>query len=76
MIEINGQPIQPDSGVQVDGGEVYMLPRGSLQFRTYSGWTMDPLYLPPPEKVWQTFVTLHQIRDFAWSSFLVLQGND
>ena len=59
ITEINGQPISPNQSVALEGGLVHMLPKGSLQFRTYSGWTMDPLYLPPPEKVWSTFVELH-----------------
>ncbi len=59
VTHINGEPIAPDSGVNVSGGVVYMLPKGSLQFRAYEGWTMDPLFLPPPEKVWSTFVELN-----------------
>ena len=40
ITHINDTPIAPDSGVQIKGGEVYMLPKGSLQFRSYTGWTM------------------------------------
>ena len=59
ITQIDGQPISPNNSVAVDGGLVHMLPKGSLQFRAYTGWTMDPLFLPPPEKVWATFVTLN-----------------
>jgi|GEM_PF-1762080 len=59
ITEINGQPIQADSVVQVDGGEVLFTKRGSFSIRPSGGMTMEPLFLPPPEKVWSTFVQLH-----------------
>lgn len=82
ITEINGQSIVPDSGILVEGGEVYMLPKGSLQFRSYAGWTMDPLYLPPPEKVWSTFLELNSEgyqgvglwEHLFWSLYRVILG--
>lgn len=59
ITEINGQPIQADSVVQVDGGEVLFTKRGSFSIRPAEGMTMEALYLPPPEKVWSTFIELH-----------------
>ena len=55
---INGQAIEPNGQVEVEGGAVAMLSKGSLQFRAYSGLTMDPLFLPPPEQVWKRFLSL------------------
>ncbi|MEO0341972.1 MAG: ABC transporter permease [Pseudomonadota bacterium] len=82
VTQINGQNIEPETGIEVEGGIVYMLPRGSLQFRTDPGWTMDPLYLPPPEKVWSTFVKLNNEgyqgiglwEHLFWSLYRVILG--
>ena len=59
ITEVNGQPISPGGAVAIDGGEVGMLSSGSLQVRPDSGWTMEALYLPPPEQVWNRFLELH-----------------
>ena len=59
ITEINGQPIAREQVVQVDGGEVFFTKRGSFSIRPSGGMTMEALFLPPPEKVWSTFVQLH-----------------
>lgn len=59
ITEINGQPIQPDTVAQIEGGEVLFTKRGSFSIRPAGGMTMEPLFLPPPEKVWSTFIKLH-----------------
>ena len=59
ITEINGQPIVADSVTQVDGGEVLFTKRGSFSIRPAEGMTMEALFLPPPEKVWSTFIQLH-----------------
>lgn len=82
VTHINGQPISPGSGVEIEGGEVFMLQKGSLQMRAYVGWTMDPLYLPPPEQVWWRFIDLNNNgyqgvglwEHLFWSLYRVLAG--
>ncbi len=59
VTEINGQPIEPNQIVQVDNGSVLMTGAGSLQVRPYTGPTMEALYLPPPEQVWDRFLQLN-----------------
>ncbi len=59
IVEINGQPAVPEQVVQIDAGEVFFTKRGSFSIRPAEGMTMEALFLPPPEKVWSTFVQLH-----------------
>lgn len=59
ITEINGQPIKADDVVTVDGADVLFTKRGSFSIRPDEGMTMEALFLPPPEKVWSTFVQLH-----------------
>ena len=56
---VNGQPISADTPVDFDGGVVEMTARGSLFVRPGTGWTMEALYLPPPEQVWSRFWQLN-----------------
>ncbi|MGI9350329.1 MAG: ABC transporter permease [Rhizobiaceae bacterium] len=59
IIEINGQAVQPEQVVQIDAGEVFFTKRGSFSIRPGEGMTMEALFLPPPEKVWSTFIQLN-----------------
>lgn len=59
ITEINGQPIKADDVVAVDGADVLFTKRGSFSIRPDEGMTMEALFLPPPEKVWSTFIQLH-----------------
>lgn len=59
ITEINGKPIKADDVVTVDGADVLFTQRGSFSIRPAEGMTMEALFLPPPEKVWSTFVQLH-----------------
>ena len=59
ITEINGQPIKADDVVTVDGADVLFTKRGSFSIRPAEGMTMEALFLPPPEKVWSTFIQLH-----------------
>ena len=82
VTEVDGKPIGFDQTVAVNNGEVFMTPKGSLQFRPYNGVTMDPLYLPPPEKVWWRFVELNNDgyqgiglwEHLFWSLYRVILG--
>lgn len=59
ITEINGQPIKADDVVTVEGADVLFTKRGSFSVRPAEGMTMEALFLPPPEKVWSTFIQLH-----------------
>ncbi len=56
---VNGQPISPDTPVTYSDATVEMTGRGSLFIKPDTGWTMEALYLPPPEMVWQRFWNLN-----------------
>ncbi len=51
VIEVEGQPIEPDVTVSVPNGEVTMTRRGSLNFSPAKGMQMEPIWLPSPETV-------------------------
>ncbi len=55
---INGNPIAPTKIATFADGEVLMTSKGSLQVRPRTGLTMEALYLPPPEQVWNRFLNL------------------
>lgn len=59
VTEINGQPISPDNPVKLDAVTVEMTAKGSLFVRPDQGWTMEALFLPPPEQVWHRFWQLN-----------------
>lgn len=54
VVAVNGQPVVAE-GPAVDLGwaRVSMTGRGSLNVTPYAGWQMEPIWLPPPEAVWQ-----------------------
>ena len=54
VVAVDGTPIAPGGGVSVFGGQVNMTSRGSLNFVPDAGLQMQPLYLPSPERVWQS----------------------
>ena len=59
VTSINGQAIAPNQSVTFGDGEILMTARGSLQVKPDTGWTMEALYLPPPEQVWERFWNLN-----------------
>jgi taurine transport system permease protein len=59
VTEVNGQPISPETSVSYGDAVIEMTGKGSLFIRPDSGWTMEALYLPPPELVWQRFWNLN-----------------
>ncbi len=59
VTQINGEPISPDTPVKFGDGLVEMTTKGSLFIKPATGWTMEALYLPPPEQVWSRFWQLN-----------------
>ncbi|WP_281857180.1 ABC transporter permease, partial [Litoreibacter halocynthiae] len=51
IVAVNGKPIAPGGEVMTDFARVAMTPKGTLNIEPKTGWQMQPLYLPPPEKV-------------------------
>lgn len=56
---INGNPIAPNEIVSFGDGEIFMTSKGSLSVRPSQGRTMEALFLPPPEQVWDRFWQLN-----------------
>lgn len=48
---IDGTPVAPDESVKVADGRVTLTSKGSLNFEPYTGWQMEPIWLPAPEAV-------------------------
>jgi taurine transport system permease protein len=59
ITSINGDPISSSTPVTFAGGDVEMTAKGSLFIKPATGWTMEALYLPPPEQVWSRFWDLN-----------------
>lgn len=57
---INGQSVSPNDIVPFDSGEILVTSKGSLSVRPATGLTMEALYLPPPEQVWDRFWVLNE----------------
>ncbi|MGH1483951.1 MAG: ABC transporter permease subunit [Geminicoccales bacterium] len=51
VVAIDGQPIAPGETVDVDSGKVTLSAKGTPNYKPYQGWQMEPIWLPPPEKV-------------------------
>ena len=58
--EIDGQAVSTGSQVDFSDGNVLVTQRGSLSVEPDVGLTMEALYLPPPEAVWNRFIDLNQ----------------
>ena len=48
---VDGTPIATDQKVKLADGSVTLTSKGSLNFEPYSGWQMEPIWLPSPEAV-------------------------
>jgi len=51
VVAINGTAVEPGDTIVLEHGSVTLTPRGSLNFTPYTGFQMQPLYLPSPEAV-------------------------
>ena len=82
IIAINGQPVVRENVYPFSDGEILVTKRGSLSIRPSTGRTMEALYLPPPEKVWSSFINLNKNgyqgvglwENVFWSLFRVVIG--
>ena len=79
---VDGQPIAPGETVLVNGGTVTMSDKGSLNFSPTTGFQMQPLYLPSPERVVEAMVDVATegfrgftlVEHLGWSLIRVLAG--
>lgn len=54
VVAVNGVAVTPGGpSVDVGWGRVTMTTRGTLNVTPDKGWQMEPIWLPPPEAVWQ-----------------------
>ncbi len=55
---IDDTPVMADQTVKVANGKVTLTSKGSFNFSPYSGWQMEPIWLPSPEAVASRFVEI------------------
>ena len=69
---VNGTPIEPGGSVAVDFGQVNMSQKGTLNIVPGTGWQMEPIWLPAPERVWQrlTDIATEGFRNFTLAQHL------
>jgi len=58
IIAINGQPITQGQSVSFASGSVSLTDKGAIQITPSGGMQMEPIWLPPPEKVVSRFVEI------------------
>ncbi len=82
VVAIDGQAINPGETVEIASGDVTLSGKGTPNYKPYQGWQMEPIWLPPPEKVvgrmieivgqgYQNFTLLEHV---GWSLFRVIAG--
>ncbi|MEO8012978.1 MAG: ABC transporter permease [Polaromonas sp.] len=59
IVAINGQPLKPGDSVKVDNGVVTLSSKGTPNFKPYSGWQMEPVWLPAPEAVFKRLIDVY-----------------
>jgi len=60
IIAINGQGVKPGDSVNVDNGVVTLSSRGTPNFKPWSGWQMEPVWLPAPEAVFYRLIDVYK----------------
>ncbi len=82
VVAVEGQAITPGDRVSVKDGQVGMSPRGTLIFIPDTGLQMEAIWLPPPEQVWNQFLTILTerfqgftlVEQTGWSLMRVIAG--
>ena len=59
IVAINGQPVKPGESVNVEDGVVTLSSKGTPNFKPWSGWQMEPVWLPAPEAVFQRLIDVY-----------------
>ncbi|MEL7302838.1 MAG: ABC transporter permease, partial [Pseudomonadota bacterium] len=82
VVAVEGTPLSPGGSVSVSDGSVRMSSKGTLIFVPSTGLQMEAIWLPPPEQVWNQFVTILTenfqgftlVEQTGWSLFRVFMG--
>ena len=82
VVAINGEAIQPLSSVTVENASVSMTKKGTLRVEPRKGWQMEPIWLPPPEAVWNRLIEIASdgyqnftlMEHLGWSLIRVIAG--
>ena len=69
---VNGTPIEPGGSVPTEFGQVNMSQKGTLNIVPSTGWQMEPIWLPSPERVWErlTEIATDGFRNFTLAQHL------
>lgn len=70
IIAVNGQPITPGDRVDLDFGVITMSTRGTLNILPDQGLQMQPIWLPPPERV---VARLGEIASSGFRNFTLIE---
>ena len=82
IVAIDGQSIAPGNTVAVADGAVTLSAKGTPNFKPYTGWQMEPIWLPAPEAVVGRVVEIANAgyqnstlwQHLGWSLFRVVAG--
>lgn len=82
IVAINGTPIDENTVLSLSAGRFALTDKGAISYSPPRGLQMDPIYLPPPEFVWQRGVEIAKegYRNYylhehlAYSLFRVVSG--
>lgn len=82
IVAIDGKPIAPGETVAVADGTVTLTSKGTPNFKPYTGWQMEPIWLPAPEavvgrliEIWnQGYQNFTLAEHIGWSLFRVVAG--
>ncbi|MEM8750556.1 MAG: ABC transporter permease subunit [Pseudomonadota bacterium] len=82
IIAIDGQPVEPGSAVETDAGRVALTQKGTINYTPPGGMQMEPVWLPPPEKVVSRLIEISQsgyqnftlLEHLFWSLLRVVAG--
>lgn len=82
VVAIDGKPIAVGQEISTGAGRFTLTDKGAIQFKPPSGLQMEPIWLPPPEKVVERFweVSKAGYQNFTlwehlfWSLFRVIVG--
>ena len=70
IVAINGKPVKPGDSVKVDHGVITLSSKGTPNFKPWSGWQMEPVWLPAPEAVFHRLIDVY---DNGFQNFTVLE---
>lgn len=60
LVAIDGQALPETGRLSIAAGEISLTDKGAIQFAPPLGLQMEPIWLPPPEQVFNRFVEISQ----------------